>query len=52
MLFDNLFSMMNPAVTLGLLAGIVGLFATVTGVYVMYEAKDRKCEISRDLRLH
>ena len=43
MLFDNLFMMMNPAVTLGLLGGIVGLFTTMTGLYVVYEARNRKC---------
>ncbi len=47
MLFDSLFSMMSPAVTLGLLAGIVGIFASATGFYVMYEAKDRKCDVIR-----
>lgn len=52
MLFDNLFNMMNPAVTFGLLVGIVGFFAAVTAGYVAYEAKNRKCDLSRDLRIH
>lgn len=52
MLFDNLFTLMSPAVTVGLLAGIVGVFAAVTGFYVRYEAADRKCNLSNDLHFH
>lgn len=46
MLFDNLFGMMTPGVTVGLLAGIVGFFAAITTGYVMYEAKDRRCMLT------
>jgi hypothetical protein len=43
MLFDNLFNLMSPAVTLGLLAGIIGICAAVTAAYVRYEATNHKC---------
>jgi len=54
MLFDQLFNLMNPGVTLGLLAGIVGVFAAVTAAYVRYEGKDHDCAVRRDhdLRHH
>lgn len=54
MLFDQLFNLMNPGVTLGLLAGIVGVFAAATAAYVRYESRDRECAVRRDhdLRTH
>ena len=51
MLFDNLFGMMTPSVTVALLAGIVGFFGVVTTGYVMYES-DRKCRLMRALDTH
>ena len=54
MLFDQLFNLMTPAVTLGLLAGIVGVFAAATAAYVRYESREHDCAVRRDhdLRPH
>lgn len=51
MLFDNLFGMMTPAATAGLLAGLVGVFAAVTGGYVAYEGRRRRCRLATDSRV-
>ena len=46
MLFDQLFNLMNPGVTLGLLAGIIGVFAAATAAYVKYESRDHDCAVT------
>jgi len=49
MLFDNLFGMMTPALTLGLLAGIIVFFAGLTWGYVRYERSSRRCLNTREI---